>query len=558
MSLLVLFNQPVEEYILESTGELNATYFIGIENIVVANPLETTGSLQSELGSNDLNLIADALNSTSIQSFNGVSLGNVINTSELNAITTNLFDSLVIDSILNATELSANTEILEPNTYLNLNVDVLNVVSSQLYSSVVTDNGVIATPLETNSEIDFANIAIGEVVSVNNLTANSSILFSNIILGNVVNADVVNATSQIQGIMAVSNQDTVLETNSQTLFTQFTNVLITNPTLTLNVSLDGLQIGKKVINAVPFEANVEILAITNKLIYAEPLTLNSLIKFSKFHSHPVQSEHPKDEYTEFDLYKLFPNYVQFVDNYVSDYPYLMAFARIFTKNTKVPNSPIVADDGVFDLLLKATDDLIKLFSIEDVPEKFIDYLAHLLGHTNFKNEDIDNQRKRLKNLIYYYQRRGTKRSLDGIFRETKIDYELVNQVYNLASTSFNGRLTFFDCALEDEKYWHEGSLLIKMFTIINGVNFEVLKERVKDVIPLGFIVWYLLYLYRFFDYQLVINHSYSMTIPEEDLNIFKYSENWKWNNTWVRFSNSDFKFNTVPLNLRADTDYHFV
>ena len=256
-----------------------------------------------------------------------------------------------------------------------------------------------------------------------------------------------------------------------------------------------------------------------------------------------------------NIYELFPDYVNYIDNYINDYPYLKVLLRIFSKDSSAvldidydSDSNIfngLVDDGVFDVLLNNTDNLTKLFDIDNVPEKLIEYLNYLLNATKFNDDNVDKQRKILKNIIYYYQRRGTKRSLDGIFREANVDFNLINQKDNITSTSYNGKLSFLNAYLEDEKYYHEGSLIINMLNVINGINFDSVKTKVDDILPLGFIIWYVLLLYQTCDFGLTIQEEYSLIMPEVNIGIYDYDIPWYWNNTWVKMNSTEFKFNTI-------------
>jgi hypothetical protein len=153
----------------------------------------------------------------------------------------------------------------------------------------------------------------------------------------------------------------------------------------------------------------------------------------------------------------------------------------------------VFQNGVDTAHAKAWD-LLKLKNVEDIPDKFLQFVAEQVGHEWDSSKTMVWNRSRIRDCINRHSYKGTvTRLTDDMVELGAESVSVQDNASKLLILSKQGRLSEPDSYMVTANFWHDGAYVLR---VVDNVVPSLLRSEVEPVmrktVPAG-TIWYLQY-----------------------------------------------------------------
>jgi len=146
----------------------------------------------------------------------------------------------------------------------------------------------------------------------------------------------------------------------------------------------------------------------------------------------------------------------------------------------------VFDNG-FDSVNDSIRKLIKIRSIDEVPDDILRLVAPLVGHEWIESRGVKWNRDRIRHSIYLHSIKGSYKSIKRAVKDSGGRFARVrDNVSSLVIVGKQGRLGCTDAVIMDDWFWHDGSYVLETDYKTNKEDLGYFLER---VLPEGTLWW---------------------------------------------------------------------
>jgi hypothetical protein len=172
--------------------------------------------------------------------------------------------------------------------------------------------------------------------------------------------------------------------------------------------------------------------------------------------------------------------------------------------------------------------LLDIQNIEDIPDRFLQFLGDQVGHEWDSSKSMIWNRSRIRDCINRHSYKGTVTRLTDDMRQLGAEsIGVTDNASKLLVLSKQGRLSEPDAYMVTADFWHDGAYVLQLVdTTVPRLDYDHVEEVMYKTVPAG-TVWYLVFgkqLFTIFDLNVTILHGQSLRTGDQRQGLLGYGQ----------------------------------
>ena len=172
--------------------------------------------------------------------------------------------------------------------------------------------------------------------------------------------------------------------------------------------------------------------------------------------------------------------------------------------------------------------LLDIQNIEDIPDRFLQFLGDQVGHEWDSSKSMIWNRSRIRDCINRHSYKGTVTRLTDDMRQLGAEsIGVTDNASKLLVLSKQGRLSEPDAYMVTADFWHDGAYVLQLVdTTVPRLDYDHVEDVMYKTVPAG-TVWYLVFgkqLFTIFDLDVTILHGQALRTGDQRQGLLGYGQ----------------------------------